>query len=193
MNRNFRHFHTKINLQVDLMKIVNIFAHRLFSFQYDENENEYRKLLRLWDDIEYLYNFLKANENDWPLGYDIQSLATKIMDDAEFIDDTLLDIIESPDKKLEHFFKTLDNNEYQFKLLSLQKGRKSYLRLYAIRIDEDTFVITGGAIKFHHLMEDREHTRIELQKLNKAKDYLKNKQIFDEESFFEFLTEQDYD
>ena len=76
-------------------------------------------------------------------------------------------------------------------MLFRSKGRQHCLRLYAIKIDEDTFVITGGAIKLplHHLMDDREHTRIELQKLKSAKSYLKENGVFDEESFFEFLNE----
>lgn len=173
------------------MKIVPIFAKRLFAFHYDgEADNAYSSILSLWDDIEYLYSFLKENVQDWPKGYDMEKLMDKIINDANLIDDTLYEIIRQPNKKLDHFFKTLDNNEYQFKILSLQKGRQSYLRLYAIRIDEDTFVITGGAIKFHHLMQDREHTKNELEKLNNAKYYLKTQGIFDDDSFFEFLNEQ---
>lgn len=63
--------------------------------------------------------------------------------------------------------------------------------MYAIKIDDDTFVITGGAIKLplHHLMNDREHTRVELQKLDSAKSYLDENDVFDEDSFFEFLNE----
>ncbi|WP_430613208.1 hypothetical protein [Flavobacterium sp. JP2137] len=63
--------------------------------------------------------------------------------------------------------------------------------MYAIKIDEDVFVITGGAIKLplQHLMEDRVHTKEELRKLECAKEYLKDNGIFDEDSFFEFLKE----
>lgn len=77
------------------------------------------------------------------------------------------------------------------RVLSLQKGRAHSLRVYAIKVDADTFVITGGAIKLplQHLMEDREHTTIELKKLNNAKSYLREQGICDDESFFEFLTE----
>jgi hypothetical protein len=52
-------------------------------------------------------------------------------------------------------------------------------------------VITGGAIKMplHHLMKDRDHTRVELQKLKRAKSYLNENGVFDEDSFFEFLND----
>ncbi|MGO1596745.1 MAG: hypothetical protein ACTHXT_08600 [Sphingobacterium sp.] len=172
------------------MKIVNIFVHRLFAFQYGgETDNEYDRLMDLWASAEYVYEFVKANKDDIPENKSVKKVSEQILDDAILIDETLIEITESVGRTLSQFFKPLHNQEYKVKVLSLQKGRESYLRMYAIRIDEDTFVITGGAIKFHHLMENRAHTKDELQKLSVAKDYLKNKGIFDEESFFEFLNE----
>lgn len=175
------------------MKIVDIFAHRLWSFHYaGEEDNEYDRMMKLWNDTEHIYEFLKVNQNDIPKTKSIQKIVFEILDDAIELDEKLIEITSSNDKKLKHFFQALNNQEYKAKILSLQKGRESLLRMYAIKIDDDTYVITGGTIKLplHHLMEDREHTRIELEKLTFAKDYLKSKQVFDEESFFEFLNEE---
>lgn len=172
------------------MKIVSIFAERLFAFQYEnEQDNEYDRLLTLWNDMEYLRNFLKENERDLPAGKTINQMAVKISDDSNTIDDKLIGISESPNKRLDEFFKPLHNQEYYIGKLSLQKGREHYLRLYAIRIDADCFVITGGAIKLTRLMQERKHTNNELKKLEKAKDYLKSQDVFDEDSFFELLME----
>ncbi|MEJ5144437.1 hypothetical protein [Sphingobacterium sp. MYb388] len=174
------------------MEIVDIFAERLFAFRYaGEADNEYDRLLDLWGDMEYVYNFLKENKQDIPKHRTISQIAGYIIDDAIEIDKTLIDITETEDKLLSHFFKPLHNLESGARILSLQKGRQFCLRIYAIKIDEDTFVITGGAIKLplQHLMEDKDHTKVELQKLNKAQDYLKEMGIYDRESFFEFLNE----
>lgn len=174
------------------MEIVNIFAHRLFAFRYaGEADNEYDRLLDLWDDMGYVYNFLKENKQDIPKTKTILQIAECIIEDAIEIDEVLIEITETKDKTLSHFFKPLHNLESGARILSLQKGRQFCLRIYAIRIDEDTFVITGGAIKLplHHLMEDRDHTKVELQKLNNAQAYLNEKGIYDNESFFEFLNE----
>lgn len=172
------------------MKIVNIFAYKLFAFQYDGQEyNEYDRLLDLWTDTEYVRGFLSENKEDIPTGKTVRQFIEYIREDADCIDEQLCKISESDDGKLSRFFKPLYNSEYQFKILSLQKGRKHCLRLYAIKVDEDVFVITGGAIKLHHLMKDRKHTELELSKLKRAKDYLKENGVFDCDSFFEFLTE----
>lgn len=174
------------------MGIVNIFAERLFAFHYEnEANNEYDRLLYLWNDMEYVYDFLKENKQDIPKTKSIAQIAEFIVDDAIEIDEILIEITETEDKSLSHFFKPLRNLEAGARILSLQKGRQFCLRIYAIRIDEDTFVITGGAIKLplHHLMEDREHTKVELQKLKNAQEYLNENGIIDRESFFEFLNE----
>lgn len=175
------------------MKIVNIFAHRLFAFHYKgETDNEYDRLMNLWNNTQHLYDFLKSNRHDIPRGKSINQVALDIIDDAHEMDLRLIEITSSTTQTLNHFFQSLNNHEYRTRILSFQKGRESLLRMYAIKINEDTFVITGGAIKLplHHLMGDREHTKKERAKLNVAKQYLESKGIIDEESFFEFLNEQ---
>ncbi len=173
------------------MKIVRIFADQLFSFHYDsETNNELHRLLTLWNDIEYLYQFVVQNKKDAPKNISIEALVSQLIDNANDIDDTLYEISNTPEKCLEEFFKPLDNQEYKIVELSKQKARKNYLRLYAIRIDKNCFVITGGAIKFHHLNKDRKHTQKEMQKINKCRDYLKGNGVFDSDSFYEFLKEQ---
>ena len=174
------------------MEIDCIFASQLFAFRYEEEEdNEYDRLMDLWDDAEYVDDFLKKNKDDIPRNTSIEQVADCIAEDTIKIDKTLIEITESPDKTLSYFFRPLHNQEYKIKVLSLQKGRKSCLRIYAIRISDDIFLITGGAIKLplHHLMEDREHTKEELKKLEKTRSFLNSKGIFDEDSFFEFLNE----
>jgi len=172
------------------MKIVSIFANQLYAFHYDgEDDNELRRLLALWNDIEYLYQFVMQNKGDIPRGKTIDTLVFELIKNAKVIDDTLEEISNNPEKNLGEFFKPLDNQEYKIVELSKQKARENYLRLFAIRIDQNCFVITGGAIKFHHLNKDRPHTQKEMMKINKCRDYLRDKSVFDTDSFYEFLKE----
>src|SRR5690606_11939787 len=138
------------------MKIVPIFADQLFAFHYEgEKMNELRRLLTLWNDTAFLHEFVTKNISDVPQNINIRALAFQLFDNANDIDDVLNEISNDPKRSLEEFFKPLDNNEYHIVELSKQKGRKNYLRLFAIKIDTNCFVITGGAIKFHHLNKDR--------------------------------------
>ena len=97
-----------------------------------------------------------------------------------------MEISKNPNK-LNEFFRPLSNQEFLLIELSKQKARRNYLRLYAIRIDTNCFVITGGAIKFHHLNHERKHTQLEMEKLNKCRDYLKANNVFDSDSFYELI------
>ena len=65
---------------------------------------------------------------------------------------------------------------------------KSYSR-YAIRIEPNVYIITGGAIKLNAKMQDREHTQIELDKLNACRNYLQQKGVFDKDSFIDCYEE----
>jgi len=173
------------------MKIITIFADQLFAFHYDnEKDNELRRLLNQWNDTAYLYQFVTQHKADVPKNVPIQTLINQLIDNANYIDDTLNEISTDPSKDLEEFFKPLDNQEYHIVELSKQKGRKNYLRIYAIRIDKNCFVITGGTIKFHHLNKQRTHTQKEMENIDKCRDYLKANNVFDADSFYEFLNEQ---
>lgn len=173
------------------MKIVRIFAEKLFSFHYEgEHSNELHRLMDLWNDTAYLDNFIHEHESDIPPHENKDELAFHLIDCANSIDDELDDISNCTSRRLEEFFAQLNNQEPSYVLLSKQKGRNNYLRLYAIKVDENCFVITGGAIKFHHLMEDRQHTQSELMKLDKCRDYLNDNGIVNNESFYEFLKDE---
>jgi len=66
----------------------------------------------------------------------------------------------------------------------------SWLRIYAIRLEPNVYVVTGGAIKLSRKMQEREHTALELQKLNRCKAFLKANDIFDQDSFVELINEE---
>lgn len=175
------------------MKIVRIFTDQLslLAFRFEGKKmNELRRLLTLWNNTAYLYEFVSNNISDVPKNITIGTLVFQLIEEANDIDDTLNEISINPRRSLEEFFTPLDNQEYHIVELSKQKGRKNYLRLFAIKIDNNCFVITGGAIKFHHLNKDRPHTQQEMQKIDRCKAYLKSNGVFDADSFYEFLNEQ---
>ncbi len=173
------------------MKIVRIFADQLFAFHYkNETDNELRRLLNQWNDTSHLFQFVTQNKDDIPKNVPVQTLINQLIDNANDIDDTLNEISKDSSRSLEEFFKPLDNQEYHIVELSKQKGRKNYLRIYAIRIGINCFVITGGAIKFHHLNKQRPYTQKEMEKIDNCRDFLKNNNVFDADSFYEFLNEE---
>jgi hypothetical protein len=171
--------------------IIDIFANRkLYAFKYNgEVDHELDRLLALWNDPSYLINFINSNASDIPKDKTAYFVFKDILKNTDVLEDIIEEIATDENREFEEFFSPLHNQEYKVVELSMQKGRRNYLRLYAIKIDDNCFVITGGAIKFTHLMEERPHTLEELNKIKHCKDFLKSNGVFDNDSFYEFITQ----
>ena len=170
------------------MKIVSIFAEKLFAFHYEHEQlDEYGRLLELWNDPEYVFNFAEKNKDFIErLGYSFDDFIEYVLSDAELLENLLLEY-ECNELIMDACFQPLHNEEYQCRILSLQKKKCKFLRLYAIRIDSNCFVITGGTIKITRTMQEHPETNKELQKLKSCKNYLQLKGVFNDESFFELI------
>ena len=67
------------------------------------------------------------------------------------------------------------------------KKPKTWLRIYALKAGEDMYIVTGGAIKLTATMEEREHTKVELRKLDACRQFLINEGIVDDDGVIELL------
>lgn len=102
----------------------------------------------------------------------------------------------SPDADLDTIFRPLDNNQAPDALLEKEKarlrrkiGHSSWLRIYAIKLASGIYIITGGAIKLTATMQEREHTRKELIKIEKVRRFLLQENIIDDSGFIEYISE----
>ena len=179
------------------MKLIPIFPENkpaIYSVHYpDERQDEMRRLFDQWSDVEYLVTFFNNNKKDLCNGYyrypSVEAAVEKTLGDAESLQDYLLELAKGAQHdlySLQMLFQPL--NPTETRLLNLQKSKARYkkspwLRLYAIRIASDLFVITGGAIKLTKLMEEREHTQKELCKLDLVKNFLFDQGLLDKEDF----------
>ena len=168
------------------MKIVRTFADQLFAFHYkNEADNEYDRLMELWTDVTFLTAYAKENNI-----VNVKKFVNDILQDAEQIQDFLENLNQNKEP-YGFYFEPLQDSERK-KILAFQKGKikKNRLRYYAIKLDDNCFVITGGAIKMSQTMQGHPDTDNELTKLKEARAYLKQNDVFDEDSFFELLIEQ---
>lgn len=171
---------------------------KLWAVRFDgETDNELSKVFAKWNDIDGLRIFFEENIADLSSYFKITDITQAVMDtidDSQELECILLDL--SPDADLSMLFRPLNNNEASDALLQKEKARlkrrlkhSSWLRLYAIKLVSGIYIITGGAIKLTATMQEREHTRIELVKLEKVRRYLLDANITDDEGFVEFLNE----
>lgn len=107
---------------------------------------------------------------------DIDLAIYDTLEDANELRCMILDV--SPDADVDRLFRHLENSRIAEMMLGREKakGRRrfhdSWLRIYALKLERNTFLITGGAIKLTHTMEEREHTLAELRKMELVRNYL---------------------
>ena len=193
MNKS-ANFTLKINLQVDIMEIVSIFGDRLFAFKYpEETEDEFSRLFDLWNDTEYLEEFFETHLKDLQSGYwgkiDVEEAILDTLDYAKQFEKVLIELSYENEQQqlngLESVFKPLSNYSYILRGFDKSKAIDNWLRLYALRVDKNVYIVTGGAIKLTQKMQDRDHTNNELGKLNRCRNYLLDIGIVDVDGVIE--------
>lgn len=137
------------------------------------------------------------NFDDLQSYFNIERLDVAVNDtfeDAEALQELVLEIPYT--ENLDEVFTPLGMTDNRNQELTREKARNwdrnrhaSWLRIYAIRLEPNVYVITGGAIKLTRMMQEREHTALELKKLNQCRDFLKANGIFDQDSFVELTNE----
>ena len=168
------------------MNIVRIFADRLHSFEYEtEDCDEFTRIFRLWHDPEYLDGFFTEHIKDLQNGFygnitkEDAIITTKI--EAKRLEKRLWELAEDPNKSLDEIFRALFELKNDFPERRKAKGdlRDSWLRIYALKLEDGVYIVTGGTIKLTPAMQDREHTNKELLKLNRCIDFLREQGIID--------------
>lgn len=171
---------------------------KLWAVRFDgESENELSKLFAKWNDVNWLRSFFIENIDDLNSYFKITDITQAVKDtieDSDQLECVLLDL--SPEADLSMLFRPLNNNEMSDTMLQKEKARlkrrlkhSSWLRLYAIKLVSGVYIITGGAIKLTATMQEREHTRNELIKLEKVRRYLLEENITDDTGFMEYLND----
>ena len=127
-------------------------------------------LFRQWSNGNYLLDFFLANLDDLRGFFHIQKISDAIkdtMEDAQELERLILDFPYT--ERLDGLFHPLSLADNRAHEMTREKARNwdrerhvSWLRIYAIRIDPNVFVITGGAIKLPPLCKTESIRRLNL-------------------------------
>ncbi len=170
------------------MKIINTFVPRLAAFKF-HSKDELERNFDLWTDEKYLYTFFEQHKES--LAYfkvkTIKDAVLKTIKQTRLVQEKLYEYVVDSSKNLDELFLNLDDNEYHETILSKQKTKQFWLRLYAIKLESNHYVITGGAIKLVHKMEQSELTLKEKQIIERCRNYLHENEVYDADSFYEFI------
>lgn len=116
------------------------------------------------------------------------------IDNADKLQCLILDL--ALESNLEQVFRPLEPSRTGDILLGKEKAKgesvqhSSWLRIYAIKVGDSSYIITGGAIKLTATMQERGHTLAELQKMETVRNYLISEGVVDSEGFIDLLQTQ---
>jgi hypothetical protein len=182
------------------MKIITIFAlekESLYTVQYENEEcHEWKRLFDNWTDAEHLFNFFEEHEPDLTAGFwgdiSIEDAVMRTISDARKLRQFVFSLAQKGKndlkESLQTHFKPLNNKCYDYQrplLASKAYGlrHKSWLRLYAVRINANMFVISGGAIKLTENMNTRNHLLNELKKMEITQKFLQQQNLTHDYNF----------
>ncbi len=173
------------------MEFDSIFAPYLHVVKID-GTNVFNKIISDWNNTKYLFEYFKKREQD--LNYynvSVQDAVRITRLEINKFRNNLHQILNGSNPNLDQLFSNLDNQEYRTDVeLSKQKAkpnRKYWLRIYAIKIEPNKYIIVGGALKLKKFMNDDEATKKELVKLNQVREYLRNEGVTDYDGFYELI------
>ncbi|MCH2084691.1 MAG: hypothetical protein MK226_20060 [Saprospiraceae bacterium] len=184
------------------MNIVTIIKESLYAVQYDKDkiyESEFEKVIDSWQDAIFLEEFFELHKDDLYSGFwgdiSIEDAILRTREEAIKLEEKIIDIAEigKTDRfqTLSTLFQPLYNNPTKTEPFEKNKVKghhqPSWLRIYALRIDQNCFLITGGAIKLTPNMNERDHLLQELEKLKMVKNYICDEDNFDDADFFEMI------
>ena len=201
-----------------MFAIVEIIKDSLYAIRYDDVQDEFEnnefddnssndifsRIFNNWNDVEYLEAFFNEHKEDLQREFfnyiSIEEAIYQTIEEANELEDLILQIAESGKtdrgQTLQTLFKPLHKkDEDKFPVPGHQKSKlygtkhRSWLRIYAIRIEENVFIVTGGAIKLTRTMNEREHLENELKNLEDVKQFLIENGIVDKDSIEDFMIE----
>ena len=180
------------------MDIIEIITNRIYSIKYDEEDTAeyYRLFNKEWTDVESLLDFFQSHleftENEfWGfLGNDPEIAAARVLKDAHMLEPHLRDLAknsnngEHPD--LDNYFKPL-NGKYAYDIEHIpMKGygvlESTFLRLYAIRIEVNCYLIVYGGIKLNSSIQNSPDLQDKVfNRIDRVKQYLVDEIIIDKD------------
>jgi hypothetical protein len=176
------------------MEICKIFE-GVYAMRYTgQGLSEFHRLFKEWRNPVILEEFFNEHEEDLRSHvsgpFTIEDAIEYTIEDADDFEKRIKTLSETNDVEgFEALFRNLHKDEKgngfsEKKAYGSQKPA-TWIRLYAFKIDDGIYCISGGAIKLTRSLQERKHTQNELDKLKICQDYFKSQGICDEGAFLE--------
>lgn len=166
------------------MEIVEIVEGALYAIRWpNEETHSLNQMAERLTDADWLYDYFQENKNKLSFfgGITIKKAVQKTYKEANEIIQELWDLaslVYDENEDLNTLFEPLHKvSAYQHQRYHTDfkaKGAKApWVRIYAVKCDDNLYVITGWGIKLVRTMQEDKWLKKELDKLEHATNYLK--------------------
>lgn len=176
------------------MDFIAIFAPNLYSVKYDDKESdEYNRLFEEWQDLDYLVDFFERNISYlhnpiWSKVSVPEEASLQVVEESQWLENKLETIAintkNGKDNNYDSFFKYLNGQRYE--LMVDYNPMKSYgfmnpslIRMYAIKLESNCYVITGGGIKLSDTIQSSPELDHVLNEIDIVRSYMIRNGILD--------------
>src|SRR5690606_29491835 len=161
---------------------------KLYAIQTGDGNDVFTECFENWQNPLYIAEYLK---NQPPIlsffGVGKKEARKLILKESEKFYTEILSIVrgEIPASTLDNyiFIPLHENDDFNIPLVASKAygtaSGKSFLRIYAIRLSDGSYLVVGGIIKLHRTMQESEEGKEILRKLKIWENYLRKHGIGD--------------
>jgi len=175
------------------MEIIEIYSNHLYAMQYKNGEeNEFDRLFDDWNDMEKVVSFMEqnkiflSNKVIWGIELNTEDASKRVRIEAEELED-LFDLLydntikgKKPDFD-SHFRELKGKYIYELNYVPMKSygvANPSMLRIYAIKLNTNLYIVTGGGIKLSDTIQNspglKDHV---IQNIDRTRQFLKTNGI----------------
>lgn len=169
-------------------KLTFIVPDKLYALVTPNGSDVFTQCFENWQDTLFLYEFFKQHKEALDFyGLGVKEAAKKVLSESRQFYQNILDLSEANTENAtldNDIFKPLHkNDDFDLPLIATKaygpRKPNSFLRLYAIRISDGTYIIVGGLIKTTQRLQESEEGNKILGELRKMEEFLRNKGMED--------------
>lgn len=171
-----------------MFALKEIVKNKLFALAEADGSDAFQKCYENWQDVNWLYTFFEVNPKALDFyGVDKKTAVRLILEESyEFFDD-ILNIVEGKSNatSLDNIvFQPLhEGDDFDLPIIETKaygtESGTSYLRLYAVRLSDGTYIVVGGLIKTTQALQECEEGKLIIERLKSLSNNLRKSQLID--------------
>jgi hypothetical protein len=169
------------------MRITEVIPKKLYALLLQDDIDAFHDCFDKWQDTTYLHDFFYTRRDELKFyNKDISSLVNDVLSESDSFFNKIADVLEN-DEDINwdnSIFYPLHNRQgFDLPIVSAKaygsEKRGALCRLYAIRISDGAYIVTGGLIKTSVALQDTDEGKQILKTLRELSDFLFYNNIID--------------